>query len=154
MRALRRGPRLHHATQGDALGIKPLSAFCARQKGMMGLLLTSWKNSPKTQQSFGDGRPHDPSSVWHGLLSSGFRAETARSVVSSGRLNAAPSVNASDFALVKTPEDVQRALECNWRSVFAVSDSSIASLAPKAFEGGSSRCRRNMITSGTATSRL
>jgi len=32
-------PVYHHATQGDALGIKPLSAFCARQKGVMRLLL-------------------------------------------------------------------------------------------------------------------
>jgi len=32
-------PVYHHATQGDALGIKPLSAFCARQKGIMSLLL-------------------------------------------------------------------------------------------------------------------
>jgi hypothetical protein len=32
-------PVYHHATQGDALGIKPLSEFCARQKGLMRLLL-------------------------------------------------------------------------------------------------------------------
>ena len=37
----------HHATQGDALGIKPLSAFCARQKGIMGLLLDILDNSPE-----------------------------------------------------------------------------------------------------------
>jgi uncharacterized protein len=40
-------PVYHHATQGDALGIKPLSAFCARQKGIMGLLLDILDNSPK-----------------------------------------------------------------------------------------------------------
>ncbi|RXT40270.1 His-Xaa-Ser system radical SAM maturase HxsB [Bradyrhizobium betae] len=40
-------PVYHHATQGDALGIKPLSAFCARQKGIMGLLLDILENSPK-----------------------------------------------------------------------------------------------------------
>jgi hypothetical protein len=39
-------PVYHHATQGDALGIKPLSAFCARQKGIMGLLLDILENSP------------------------------------------------------------------------------------------------------------
>ena len=33
-------PVYHHATQGDALGIKTLSAFCARQKGVMNLLLS------------------------------------------------------------------------------------------------------------------
>jgi His-Xaa-Ser system radical SAM maturase HxsB len=31
-------PVYHHATQGDALGIKPLSEFCARQKGVLQLL--------------------------------------------------------------------------------------------------------------------
>jgi His-Xaa-Ser system radical SAM maturase HxsB len=40
-------PVYHHATQGDALGIKPLSAFCARQKGIMGLLLDILENSPE-----------------------------------------------------------------------------------------------------------
>jgi len=40
-------PVYHHATQGDALGIKPLSAFCARQKGIMGLLLDILDNSPE-----------------------------------------------------------------------------------------------------------
>jgi uncharacterized protein len=38
-------PVYHHATQGDALGMKPLSAFCARQKGIMGLLLDILDNS-------------------------------------------------------------------------------------------------------------
>jgi His-Xaa-Ser system radical SAM maturase HxsB len=33
-------PVYHHATQGDVAGIKPLSAFCARQKGLLRLLLT------------------------------------------------------------------------------------------------------------------
>ncbi|WP_338661296.1 His-Xaa-Ser system radical SAM maturase HxsB [Pararoseomonas sp. SCSIO 73927] len=32
-------PVYHHATQGDAVGIKPLSGFCARQKGILRLLL-------------------------------------------------------------------------------------------------------------------
>ena len=40
-------PVYHHATQGDALGIKPLSAFCARQKGIMRLLLDILDNSPE-----------------------------------------------------------------------------------------------------------
>ena len=31
-------PVYHHATQGDALGIKPLPEFCARQKGVLQLL--------------------------------------------------------------------------------------------------------------------
>jgi uncharacterized protein len=32
-------PVYHHATQGDPVGIKPLSEFCARQKGVLRLLL-------------------------------------------------------------------------------------------------------------------
>jgi uncharacterized protein len=40
-------PVYHHATQRDALGIKPLSEFCARQKGVMNLLLDILENSPE-----------------------------------------------------------------------------------------------------------
>lgn len=40
-------PVYHHATQGEALGIKPLSGFCARQKGIMRLLLDTIESSPK-----------------------------------------------------------------------------------------------------------
>jgi uncharacterized protein len=40
-------PVYHHATQSDALGIKPLSEFCLRQKGIMNLLLEILENSPK-----------------------------------------------------------------------------------------------------------
>src|SRR5262249_15182518 len=32
-------PVFHHATQRDPVGIKPLSEFCARQKGLMKLLV-------------------------------------------------------------------------------------------------------------------
>ena len=40
-------PVYHHATQADPLGIKPLSEFCARQKGVMRLLLELLENSPR-----------------------------------------------------------------------------------------------------------
>ena len=40
-------PVYHHATQHDALGIKPLSGFCARQKGIIGELLDTLENSPE-----------------------------------------------------------------------------------------------------------
>ncbi len=39
-------PVYHHATQGDEVGIKPLSEFCRRQKNMMALLLDILDNSP------------------------------------------------------------------------------------------------------------
>jgi His-Xaa-Ser system radical SAM maturase HxsB len=32
-------PVYHHATQGDPIGMKPVSEFCARQKGLMNLIL-------------------------------------------------------------------------------------------------------------------
>jgi uncharacterized protein len=40
-------PVYHHATQADPVGIKPLSEFCARQKGVMNLLLDILENSPQ-----------------------------------------------------------------------------------------------------------
>jgi His-Xaa-Ser system radical SAM maturase HxsB len=40
-------PVYHYATQRDALGIKPLSGFCNRQKGVMGMLLDLLDNSPR-----------------------------------------------------------------------------------------------------------
>lgn len=40
-------PVYHHATQGDPVGMKPLSEFCARQKGVMNLLLDILETSPQ-----------------------------------------------------------------------------------------------------------
>src|SRR5262249_20341651 len=40
-------PVYHHATQHDPVGIKPVSEFCARQKGVMGLLLDILDNEPE-----------------------------------------------------------------------------------------------------------
>ena len=40
-------PVYHHATQADPVGIKPLSEFCARQKGIMNLLLEILETSPQ-----------------------------------------------------------------------------------------------------------
>jgi uncharacterized protein len=40
-------PVYHHATQADPVGIKPFSEFCARQKGVMRLLLELLENSPQ-----------------------------------------------------------------------------------------------------------
>ena len=39
-------PVYHHATQGDALGMKPLSGFCTRQKGVVDVILDLLENSP------------------------------------------------------------------------------------------------------------
>ncbi len=40
-------PVFHHATQADYTGIKPLSEFCARQKGILKLLINLLENSPE-----------------------------------------------------------------------------------------------------------
>jgi uncharacterized protein len=40
-------PAFHHATQKDALGIKPLSEFCFRQKGVIRILIDLLENSPE-----------------------------------------------------------------------------------------------------------
>lgn len=40
-------PVFHHATGGDKVGIKPLSEFCARQKGILKLLIEIMENSPE-----------------------------------------------------------------------------------------------------------
>jgi uncharacterized protein len=40
-------PVYHHATQADPVGMKPLSEFCARQKGIMNLLLEILDTSPQ-----------------------------------------------------------------------------------------------------------
>jgi hypothetical protein len=40
-------PVYHHATQRDVVGIKPLSGFCARQKGIMTLLVDLLEHSPE-----------------------------------------------------------------------------------------------------------
>lgn len=39
-------PVYHHATQGDAVGMKPLSEFCNRQKSVMGLLIDLLEGDP------------------------------------------------------------------------------------------------------------
>jgi sulfatase maturation enzyme AslB (radical SAM superfamily) len=40
-------PAYHYATQKDAVGIKPLSEFCARQKGIMSRLVHILHNEPE-----------------------------------------------------------------------------------------------------------
>jgi uncharacterized protein len=40
-------PVFHHATQKDSVGIKPLSEFCSRQMGVIGLLQDILDNSPE-----------------------------------------------------------------------------------------------------------
>lgn len=39
-------PVYHYATQGDIVGIKPLSGFCSREKGVMNILINLLENFP------------------------------------------------------------------------------------------------------------
>jgi len=39
-------PVFHHATMGDAVGVKPLSAFCQRNMGVFTLLLRKYRDDP------------------------------------------------------------------------------------------------------------
>ena len=43
----------------------------------------------------------------------------------SGRSTVLAERHAADFALAKTPDEVQRAIEADWPSIFVVSDGSI-----------------------------
>jgi His-Xaa-Ser system radical SAM maturase HxsC len=41
----------------------------------------------------------------------------------------------ADFALTRTPDELQRAIEANWRSLFIVSDNSLDGHVPPSFDG-------------------
>jgi His-Xaa-Ser system radical SAM maturase HxsC len=67
-------------------------------------------------------------------LGTGFCSDKARSVI---RLRAVDSIgerHASDFGLVKTPEELKRAAESNWSSIFVVSDGSTQNGFSELFE--------------------
>jgi His-Xaa-Ser system radical SAM maturase HxsC len=67
-------------------------------------------------------------------LSAGFRSDKARSVIRLRAVDSSAKRHASDFVLVKTPEEFKRAAESNWPSIFVVSDGSIQSDFPEALE--------------------
>jgi hypothetical protein len=60
-------------------------------------------------------------------LSAGFRPDKARSVVRLRSVNSTAERHAADFALAKTPDEVLRAIEADWPSIFVASDRSIDS---------------------------
>lgn len=65
--------------------------------------------------------------------SAGFCRDKGRSVI---RLRSADSIterHAADFALAKTPDEIQRAMGADWPSIFVVSDGSID--LPDTFDG-------------------
>jgi His-Xaa-Ser system radical SAM maturase HxsC len=68
-------------------------------------------------------------------LSAGFRPNSARSVVRLRSINSTAERHAADFALVKTRDEVLRAIEADWPSIFVASDRSIESRVPDSFGG-------------------
>jgi hypothetical protein len=60
-------------------------------------------------------------------LTAGFGADKTRSVVRLRTIESEAERHAADFALVKTPDQLKRAIAANWQSIFVVSDSPIAS---------------------------
>jgi len=67
--------------------------------------------------------------------SAGFRPDKARSVIRLRAVDSSAGRQAADFALVKTRDEVLRAMEADWPSIFVVSDDSIDSHVPGTFDG-------------------
>jgi His-Xaa-Ser system radical SAM maturase HxsC len=65
--------------------------------------------------------------------SAGFSSDKARSVVRLRSVDSTAERQAADFAIARTPDEILRAMEWGWPSIFVVSNDSIE--VPKAFEG-------------------
>ncbi len=66
--------------------------------------------------------------------SAGF-SDGARSVVRLRSIHSNAERHTADFALAKTPDEVLRAIEAHWASIFVISDGSIERHVPDKFEG-------------------
>jgi hypothetical protein len=66
-------------------------------------------------------------------LSAGFRPDKARSVVRLRAVNSTAARHTADFALARTSDEVLRAMEADWPSIFVVSDGPIG--LPGTFDG-------------------
>jgi hypothetical protein len=64
----------------------------------------------------------------------GFGSDKARSVIRLRAVESRADRNGADFALVKTPDQLDRAIAANWQSIFVVSDGSIESASTEAFK--------------------
>ncbi len=65
--------------------------------------------------------------------SAGFSPDETRSVVRLRSVDSSAERHAADFALAKTPDEILRATEADWPSIFVVSDGSID--LPSTFDG-------------------
>jgi His-Xaa-Ser system radical SAM maturase HxsC len=67
-------------------------------------------------------------------LSEGLGTDKARSVVRLRAVESEMERHAADFALVKTPDQLERAIAANWQSIFMVSSDPIDPTSTEAFE--------------------
>jgi His-Xaa-Ser system radical SAM maturase HxsC len=67
-------------------------------------------------------------------LGAGFGSGKARSVIRLRAVESRAERHAADFALVKTPDQLDRAIAANWQSIFVVSDGSIESASTESFD--------------------
>jgi len=67
-------------------------------------------------------------------LSEGFGADKARSVVRLRAVESEMERHAADFALVKTPDQLERAIAANWQSIFVVSSDPIDPISTDVFK--------------------
>lgn len=68
-------------------------------------------------------------------FSTGFRSDKARSVFRLRAVDGTAERQVADFALAKTPDEFQRAIEANWSSIFVVSETGMESHLPNTFDG-------------------
>jgi His-Xaa-Ser system radical SAM maturase HxsC len=67
-------------------------------------------------------------------LSGGFGQDRARSVVRLRAVDSETERHAADFALVKTPDELNRAVAANWQSIFVVSGAPIDATSTERFK--------------------
>jgi His-Xaa-Ser system radical SAM maturase HxsC len=67
-------------------------------------------------------------------LGTGFGSGKARSIIRLRAVESGAARHAADFALVKTPDQLDRAIAANWQSIFVVSDGSIESVSTESFD--------------------
>jgi His-Xaa-Ser system radical SAM maturase HxsC len=67
-------------------------------------------------------------------LGAGFGSGKARSIIRLRAVESRSARHAADFALVKTPDQLDRAIAANWQSIFVVSDGSIESVSTESFD--------------------
>jgi len=126
-------PVYHHATQGDSLGIKTTIGVLRPAEGHHGPAARYLgKLSGRRNHSAAVGVPMTLPLYGTASRSAGF-SDRARSVIRLRSVDSEAERHAADFALARTPDEVLRAMEADWPSIFVVSDGSID--FPAVFKG-------------------